>query len=38
MYELNFRGEGVDFVNWVGWLNIDEMIVVGYSYGVIGVM
>ncbi|KAG4218414.1 hypothetical protein PC116_g33106 [Phytophthora cactorum] len=32
------RDEGVDFVNWKGRLNTDEMIVAGHSYGATGAM
>ncbi|KAI8960890.1 alpha/beta-hydrolase [Daldinia sp. FL1419] len=38
VFKANMRDEGVDFVNWKGRLNTDEMIVAGHSYGATGAM
>ncbi|KAI0130663.1 alpha/beta-hydrolase [Daldinia grandis] len=38
VFKSNMRDEGVDFVNWKGRLNTDDMIVAGHSYGATGAM
>ncbi|KAI1471658.1 alpha/beta-hydrolase [Daldinia caldariorum] len=38
VFKSNMRDEGVDFLNWEGRLNTDEMIVAGHSYGATGAM
>ncbi|KAI1802318.1 alpha/beta-hydrolase [Daldinia bambusicola] len=38
VFKSNMRDEGIDFANWKGRLNTDEMIVAGHSYGATGAM